>query len=126
AGIAARHDHAARERQAEGLRLVAAGRVLEVGEAVAVVVDAVAADLGRRRLAPIVGGLPVVAGPALVALAVAARLVGIAVGVGAADFLVALTVATTFVGGAARVGPSSRLVPLSVAGVLGVGVSWVG
>src|SRR5204863_4286174 len=43
AGESARHGH--RER----LRLHAAGRILEVGEAVAVVVDAVAADLARGR-----------------------------------------------------------------------------
>src|SRR5205823_1406650 len=38
------------QRHGEGARLQAARRVLEVGEAVVVVVDAVAADLGRSRV----------------------------------------------------------------------------
>src|SRR5207302_1395426 len=47
---AVRAEAAPLQRHGEGVRLQAARRVLEVGEAVVVVVDAVAADLGRGRV----------------------------------------------------------------------------
>src|SRR5438093_1476304 len=47
---AVRPEVARLQRHGEGARLQAARRVLEVGEAVVVVVDAVAADLGRGRV----------------------------------------------------------------------------
>src|SRR5438309_4108075 len=122
AGLAARHDDSAREGHGELLRLAAARGVFEVREAVAVVVDAVAADLGGRRQTAIIGALRGVAAP-LVALAVAALLERVAIGVGRAHVLVALAVAAALVGVAFGIGGADVLVALAVAAaVAGVAV----